>query len=711
MNRAAHLVRILASGRSEHVLVALRELASFSGRLTEPRAISLIGTLRANDDYFARHYAPAPQTDITDADGVVYRYFAGRCFEFHPLANFGALTAHVAANDAEGTKRLADALIARGVYRAGAGVGFEYTFPYSGGNAPWLSGMAQAVAAQAFARAAALVPEEQTQLMRSAQAAFHAIPGRLLTTVAAGPWIRLYSFGSLRVLNAQLQSVISLQSYAATAEDPDAASLATRMERASAATLSRFDTGYWTYYALPSDPSPLDYQQYVVSLLKRLAPADQRFRDAATRFAAYEKQPPAFQLANGGPGALRFWLSKPAAVSVETAAGPARRLSLGGGWHTLSWPEPKRPGIYGVHVSAVDYAGNRASFDGLPFVRAVATATRKTSGVKASPFLVGAALDDPAQSAAAARAGLRLVRVGVQWPAGASAPDPTLIAALQRLVPSVGSVIELSAAPLPADDAARAALGAYAQQLVAAVPSLRLLVLEPAATTTTANEYLAALNALRTALPTAPLGVALDGAANPGGALAALGGVPVDAFVLRLAPAAAKGAWTLADVPRALDALSSTYGTPPPLYLDGAPPASVPGFACSSGVAAVLLDHLSDASAPGVVAAQRGGVVCPGVASQVTATTIEYPTSVVQPVAVRFGCDRDCLYLVTLERGGKPVAARRGELAGGASPATIALPRAKLASGSYVVAVRLVAKVNPGPVTTLSSPPLQLSGS
>ena len=44
-----------------------------------------------------KHYAPAPKTDITDADGVVYRYFAGRCFEFHPLANFGALNAHVAA--------------------------------------------------------------------------------------------------------------------------------------------------------------------------------------------------------------------------------------------------------------------------------------------------------------------------------------------------------------------------------------------------------------------------------------------------------------------------------------------------------------------------------------------------------------------------------------------------------------------------------------
>ena len=52
-----------------------------------------------------------PKTDVTDADGVVYRYFPGRCLEFHPLANFGALNARIAANDAAGrtaTRRRVD---------------------------------------------------------------------------------------------------------------------------------------------------------------------------------------------------------------------------------------------------------------------------------------------------------------------------------------------------------------------------------------------------------------------------------------------------------------------------------------------------------------------------------------------------------------------------------------------------------------------------
>ena len=102
-----------------------------------------------------------------------------------------------------------------------------------------------------------------------------------------------------------------------------AAALAARMQTAAAATLPSFDTGYWTYYSLPHEPSPLDYQQYVVQLLKKLAPADPRFADAAVRFGAYEQQPPAFQVANAGLGTVRFWLSKPA--TVRRTPPPARR--------------------------------------------------------------------------------------------------------------------------------------------------------------------------------------------------------------------------------------------------------------------------------------------------------------------------------------------------------------------------------------------------
>ena len=156
---AVHLARVLASGQRVHVEVALEQVGALGRSLTSPRAAAVFGQLRANDDYFAHRGPPRNGTDITDADGVVYRYFPGRCFEFHPLANVSELNARVAAKDVAGTERLAAALAARAVSRRGGGIVWEYYFPFGAGT-PWVSGMAQAVGAQAFARAASLVPEE-----------------------------------------------------------------------------------------------------------------------------------------------------------------------------------------------------------------------------------------------------------------------------------------------------------------------------------------------------------------------------------------------------------------------------------------------------------------------------------------------------------------------------------------------------------------------
>jgi hypothetical protein len=788
--RAARLIRGLPNGRGSHVAVALSQLAAFDGRLTLPRTLALVGQLKANDDYFAVHWAPPDQTDITDTDGVVYRYFAGSCFELHPLADFGALNARIAAGDADGTERLADALIARGIYQHGGGVGWEYYFNFGGGRAPWLSGMAQAVAAQAFSRAATLVPTRSTAYMRAARNAYALIPRRMLTSVAAGPWIRLYAFQSLPVLNAQLQSVISLKDYATAAEDAGAAALATRMQNAAAATLPRFDTGYWTYYALPNDPSPVDYQQYVVQLLAKLAPSDPRFAAARTRIAAYTKQPPAFKLANGGLGSLRIWVSKPATVQVNTPAGPTRTVSVSGGWTTISGKEPARAGIYPVRVTAVDWAGNRAAFDALPVVKVTAPAkktgtARKSADATTGPtptLAVGAALDDPSQAASAQKLGLRVVRFGVAWPSGSATPDPGLVAALQRVPSNEAIAVELAAAPLPADDVGRTALAQYAASLAQQVPQLRDLLLTPApvATAASASAYVAALAAVRDAVQavvsTVAVGPLVDGATSPkatvaalGRAFAATGGTApfVDVVALRPAPAPATSAqWTEGNVPQLVTAAATALGgTAPPILNDGlatattvpaaergayagglapAPGAvspatqastyasAVTAAACSPDVAGVILDRLQDSpSAPvpasgiyyasgnakpaanavaaAAASAQRGTVVCPGLGTATAASISTFPTSLTGGTAASFqlGCTRDCLYLATLDGpDGRPAAAARGALNGGAAPATVTLPKVKLAASAYTIDVRLVPQVNPGSVTQLTSGPL-----
>jgi hypothetical protein len=586
--RAGNLVRVLPPGRRLHVEVALREVGELAGRLTRPRARAVFGQLRANDEYFARHRAPKGGTDITDSDGVVYRYFVGRCFEFHPLANFSALNAHIAAKDAAATKLLADELVARGVSRRGGGIGWEYYFGFGGGRPPWVSGMAQAVAAQAFARAAQLVPDESVVLLREAKAAYRAIAGRLTTKTAAGPWIRLYSFRTVQVLNAQLQSVLSLESYARDAGDSAAAVFAAQMEHAAAAALPRFDTGYWTYYSLAGVPSRLSYHQYVVRLLRKLAPEDARFGRAATRFAAYLRQPPAFKLATSSSGRLRFWLSKPAVVSIETAAGQKRHLSLGGGWHTLRWREPERAGIYGVKVSAVGPAGNRASFAALPLVRVTAAAHRLPSGggrsgrsgsATATPpvLAAGAGIDGAAQAPLAEPVGLGLVRITVPWQPGETAADRGVVASLQSIPSGLGLVVELSTSGLPVDDRDRSALDSFAASLAQA-PALRDLFLAPAPSLATAPAYADALASIRLAVDKVrsdiAVGPSVDGSARPQRTTLALAkelahdGSAADVVALRPAAETGSGKWAAGDVGRLESALEKWLRAPSPVFLD-----------------------------------------------------------------------------------------------------------------------------------------------
>ncbi len=698
ITRSAKLIRNLPASRARPLAACLDQVAALQGKLTAPRAVAVIGQLALNDDWFARRGPPPAQTDVADADGVVYRYFAGRCFEFHPLANFGVLNADVAAGNTDAATKLATALAARAVPEPGGGLGWEYYFNFSNGRAPWLSGMAQAVAAQAFAGVAAA----SSSSFDTAGRAYRTIGGKhLLTQVAAGPWIRLYGFSSLVVLNAQLQTVLSLQSYAHSSGNGTAGALATRMQTSAAEMLPRFDTGYWSDYSLAGDPAPVSYQEYVTQLLHKLASADPRFAAAATRFTGYLTQPPAFKLSNAPVGSARFWLSKPAHVDAQSPAGPTRSLTLNPGWHTVTWKLPALSGLYPVHLTARDWVGNTASIDALPIVRAAGiSGTSATTGQTGAPpappaqpsFVVGAGLDVPTQGTLARQLGLGVVRIGVAWPAGATSPDPGLVQALQRVPAGTGIVVELIAAPLPADDPGRAALAAYAVSLAQQVPAIRDLVLSPAVTVATAAAYVATLAAVRqaiqAALPTVAVGAALDGSQTPRASLAALvtaaditGQTVLDVIAFRPAPAVATGAWTIADLKTIETVLGQSFTTAPPLLIDGlaaasaVPPAKAPVYgtppatgglseadqgsayagtitsaSCDPAIAGVIIDRLVDAATPAptsglyypdstpkasaavvgaaAVAAQRGSLVCPGVQAAAGASALVFPAAV-----------------------------------------------------------------------------------
>jgi hypothetical protein len=601
VNRATKLIRNLPASRRAPIASNLHQVAQVATKLTRARATAVLGQLAFNNDYFAAHGVPARHTDISDADGVVYRYMSGSGFEFHPLANFGALNAKVTAGQVDAVQRLEQALIERGVNEPGGGLGWEYYFNYSGGRGPWLSGMAQAVAAQAFSNAASVVEADSTRLMATAQAAYRTIPGRLIFSRSSGPWIRLYGFNKLVVLNAQLQSVVSLRDYANASADGEAATLATKMELAAATDLRRFDTGYWTYYSLPRTPSTLDYQKFVVQVLRKLNSSDARLSAATTRFATYAKQPAAFKIASSGAGKVHFWLSKPASVEMKSPAGKTKRLTLYGGWYNLGWKLPKKAGSYSVAVKARDWAGNTSSFTALPIVRVASAATwsvvgsgvsqtksirdaaeagaaSRATAVAAAPsigqasFSVGVGLDSAAQASLASSTSLNAVRLTVGWAPGAVAPDAATISNLNAVPVTKRLVVELKTASLPFDTTGRAQLAAFAGSLVTQAPNIDDLLLGPAPVPDSALAYAAALGSLRDAVKAkAPLLVVageLDGAVSPNATLAAVAEALVglgrsqpimDELAFRPAPEAAKNLWTIKNYPQLVAALDKDF--------------------------------------------------------------------------------------------------------------------------------------------------------
>ena len=210
----------------------------------------------------------AAPRDVIGAGGIVYRYFPGYGYRFHPLANFARLNLLVSRGDRTGTNRLARALVRRAVRDRGALV-WEYGFAF-GGPVPWRSGFAQAIAAQAFARAALLTAD--TSLERVARSARRGVTLGLARPLGGGLWVREYGFTDMAVLNAQLQSLVSLKDYSELTGDANG--LVAALERASRTLLREFDTGCWSRYSLWGGDAPLRYHAYHVELLAKLAAQD-----------------------------------------------------------------------------------------------------------------------------------------------------------------------------------------------------------------------------------------------------------------------------------------------------------------------------------------------------------------------------------------------------------------------------------------------------
>jgi hypothetical protein len=382
--RARAVLANLSGERRTVLARVLHQVAIHAGMYNRPRALALFSILRENARWLARRGLPPNETDVVGASGVVYRVGWGYGLQFHPLANVIALNQHLYANRRQRALDLASALAARAVPSRGGGAVWEYYFPYGGGSPPWASGMAQAVGAQAFARTGRRLTAPD--FFVPARRAYASIPRRLVRRVSTGPWIRLYGFSELVVLNAQLQAALSLLDYGRIVDDPGAIGFADSLEDAGRNLLGRFDTGYWTNYS-PGNEAPLKYHRYHVELARFLAVrtgADAWSR-AHERFARYSREPPVFRPGPASPTLypwpaegyrdstrIAVWVSKISRVVIGVGG---RAYSLGTvrqGWHAIRWrPGRRRAGSYTPVVTAVDLAGNRGRASLRPITIAV----------------------------------------------------------------------------------------------------------------------------------------------------------------------------------------------------------------------------------------------------------------------------------------------------------------------------------------------------
>jgi hypothetical protein len=365
-------------------------LLAARGKLTPVRMRPLFRQLDANRAWFARSAPPRARARVAvPGDPLVYAYYPGHGLQFQPLFNWSKVNAYWFAKEYRAMQELVDALAPLAVPQRGGWVSWEYAFDWPGSRAPWLSGMAQGVAIQALARAwqATGDPGDLALARRALPGLGRRVAaGGLLVLGPRGRWWPLYAQDpSLRVLNGDLQTVVSLYDYAAITGDAHALAWAQEGARTAAGVLPAYDTGAWSRYQ-GSREADLGYHDLMTLQLRQLAlkSGDERFRVYADRFAAYRVTPPviaapnrarpAFPTVAGSPRAsvrVQARLSKISQVTlvVTDAAGAtvaASRLgtyhrgALDVRWNALVRRRPAAPGAYQLWLSATDLAGNRS---------------------------------------------------------------------------------------------------------------------------------------------------------------------------------------------------------------------------------------------------------------------------------------------------------------------------------------------------------------
>jgi hypothetical protein len=334
--------------------------------------------LNRNTAFWTRQPMPAVGQRVSFG-AAVFQYYPGRGMQLQPLASWGkvnwlartcledrALARRRAACPVPELRRAVNTLVGLAARRGGF-LAWEHYFSWAGGTPPWISGMTQATAVSALARAARALDEPRwRKAAHDALGAFEAAPP---LGVNGGDHFLMYSFSpGLRIFNGELQAVNGVGELASLHPDRRAHRLFRRGERGARAMVAASDTGAWSLYSFAGREATLGYHQLIEEFLGDMCDRTDRrvYCDAEQRFDRYEREPtrigiaPLERLRARRTTTVRFSISKISSVKVRLygrrGLAFSRDLTLPYGVHTVGWTPPSR-GRFRLQIEAQGPSG------------------------------------------------------------------------------------------------------------------------------------------------------------------------------------------------------------------------------------------------------------------------------------------------------------------------------------------------------------------
>jgi hypothetical protein len=388
--RSVRTLRRLRGARAtqlRYVLTSVESLA-LRRRLAATRMPVAFLQLDRNRQYWRKLPYPAAGDQVSfRGSEILFQYFAGEGLQLHPLSTFkkanhlhGFCERGEPSCDEAALRRILDEMTGLAVRRGRRFIAWEYLFHFGGGTPPWMSGMAQATAIQAYGRAAQLLEEPAyAATAQRALGAFEARPptGVRTTGPRGGVHYLQYSFAPrLYIFNAFLQSLIGLYDFSQITGDLRARALYDQAEPEARAEVPLSDVGDWSRYSYAGAESTGDYHELLREFLQSLCTRrlGEVYCDYAQRYRGYQVDPPEITYegplaaTEDEPAALRFSVSKLSAVQVTVRRPDGRvvfdRLgTFRRGSGAFSWT-PRGPATFSVRVAAKELRtglGKRAS--------------------------------------------------------------------------------------------------------------------------------------------------------------------------------------------------------------------------------------------------------------------------------------------------------------------------------------------------------------